>query len=299
MKKGIILIALLLTMISFGTAKLKIVASTSDLAEFTKIVGGDKVDVDFIVRGTQNPHFIEVKPSYMMKLKSAQAFVMIGMQMEIWAPQIIDGSRNAHLQIIDCSKNIDKLEVPVGKVEASQGDVHPAGNPHYWLDPENVPVILHEIVNGLALLSPIDKNYFQVNADAYNKLLQSKLTEWKQKLAPYKDAKIISYHTSFSYFIKRFGIQVAGYVEPKPGIPPTPTHAAELMQLMKSGSIKVIGLEQFYEDGTPNSIARSVGASVVKLSTSIGGVSSGTDSYIQLMEYNVNALANAFARTKG
>lgn len=282
MQQVFVTFMLLLFTASSGTANLKVVASTSDLAEFTKIVGGNKVDVDFIVRGTQNPHFIEVKPSYMMKLKSAQAFVMIGMQLELWAPQIIDGSRNSNLLIIDCSKNIEKLEVPAGKVDASQGDVHPAGNPHYWLDPENVPVILSTIVDGLSQLSPADKNEFQANADAYIKVLAGKMAEWKKILAPFKNAKIITYHTSFSYFNHRFDLQVAGYVEPKPGIPPTPTHATELIQTMKQGNIKVIGLEQFYEDATPASIARAVGGNVVRLCTSIGGMN-GTDTYLSLI----------------
>jgi zinc/manganese transport system substrate-binding protein len=294
MKRLFFVLTSVLLSVSFGSAGLKVVASTSDLAEFTKAVGGGKVDVDFIVRGTQNPHFIEVKPSYMMKLKSAQAFVIVGMQLELWAPQIIDGSRNSNLLLIDCSRNIDKLEIPAGKVDASQGDVHPAGNPHYWLDPENVPLILSTIVDGLSQLSPADRNYFQANADAYSKTLRTKLIEWKKILAPYKNAKIITYHTSFSYFNRRFDLQVAGYVEPKPGIPPTPSHAAELIQSMKQNGIQVIGLEQFYEDATPASIARAAGGSVVRLCTSVGGLD-GADTYFHLMDHNVKAFSSALA----
>ena len=274
-------------------AKIKVVASTTDLAEFVRIVGGDRVEVDFIVRGTQNPHFVEVKPSYMMKMRSAQAFVMIGMQMEPWAPQIIDGSRNTNLLVIDCSKDVTKMEVPPGKVDASQGDVHPFGNPHYWMDPENVHTILNEIAEGLGSLSAGDKEYFHANVESFARELAKKQTEWARIIAPFRGRMLITYHTSFSYFANRFGLVVAGYVEPKPGIPPTPSHVTDLTQRMKSQNIGVIGVEQFYEESIPSSLARTTGAALVKLCTSVGGVP-GTDSYIQLIDYNIHALAAAF-----
>jgi ABC-type Zn uptake system ZnuABC Zn-binding protein ZnuA len=274
-------------------AKVKVVTSTSDLAEFVRVVGGNRVEVDFIVRGTQNPHFVEVKPSYMMKLKSAQIFIMVGMQMEPWASQIIDGSRNANLMIIDCSRDIVKMEVPPGKVDASQGDVHPFGNPHYWLDPENVRVILNEIVDALAKVSPGDREYFRANADAYTKDLASSLKEWKKALEPFRGRTLITYHTSFSYFANRFGLEIAGYVEPKPGIPPSPSHVTELIQRMKSHSIRVIGVEQFYEQSIPSSLARTTGAALVRLATAVGGLD-GTNTYKNLIEYNVRTLATAF-----
>jgi zinc/manganese transport system substrate-binding protein len=292
MKKTFALVVVGCLLINPLHANIKVIATLSDLAEFTKIVGGDRVDVESIVRGTQNPHFIEVKPSYMMKLKSADLFVMAGMQLEMWAPQIIDGSRNSRLRIVDCSKYVDKLEVPAGKADASLGDVHPFGNPHYWLDPENVKPILLAIMEGLASVSPNDRALFQANMDAYLKTLQTKISEWKKEMEPYKGAQFISYHTSFSYFAHRFGLIVAGYVEPRPGIPPTPSHISELIDLMRHANIKVIGLEQFYEDSAPQSVANAVGAKVVKLSTSVGGVR-GTDTYTALIDYNVRMLSEA------
>jgi zinc/manganese transport system substrate-binding protein len=292
MKKTFALVIVSCLLINPVRGNIKVIATLSDLAEFTKIVGGDKVDVESIVRGSQNPHFIEVKPSYMMKLKSADLFVMVGMQLEMWAPQIIDGSRNARLRIVDCSKYIDKLEVPGGKVDASLGDVHPFGNPHYWLDPENVKPILQSIMEGLASISPNDRAYFQSNINEYLKTLQIKISEWKKTMEPFKGVQFVSYHTSFSYFAHGFGLIVAGYVEPKPGIPPTPSHVSELIELMKQANIKIIGLEQFYEDTAPQSVASAVGAKVVKLSTSVGGAR-GTDSYIALIDYNVRVLSEA------
>lgn len=293
MKRSIGVVLLMASTVAWAGAKVKVVTSTSDLAEFVRVVGGDRVEVDFIVRGTQNPHFVEVKPSYMMKMKSAQAFFMIGMQMEPWAPQIIDGSRNADLMIIDCSRDVTKMEVPTGKVDASQGDVHPYGNPHYWLDPENVRVILNEITEGLSKLSPADRAYFQANADTYVKDLELAMKGWKKTLEPFRGRTLITYHTSFSYFANRFGLEIAGYVEPKPGIAPTPSHVTDLIDRMKTQRIRVIGVEQFYEQSIPSSLARSTGAALVRLSTAVGGLD-GTDSYKSLIDYNVRTLADAF-----
>lgn len=276
------------------SAKIKVVTSTPDLADFAGVVGGDKVDVSFIVRGTQNPHYIEVKPSYMMKLKSADIFIIIGLQLEIWYQQIVDGSRNAKLLIIDCSKNIEKLEVPTFKVDASYGDVHPFGNPHYWLDPENVIIILQEILAGFASISPSDLDYFKVNMDNYLKKLETKMGEWKKLSEPFNGRQFVTYHTSFSYFVNRFGFSVAGYVEPKPGIPPTPSHTIELITLMRNAGIKVIGLEPFYDDSVPKKIAESTGAQLVTLPTSVGGVPDARD-YISLIDYNIRTLINAFS----
>ncbi len=283
---------LLLGLAAGGEAKIKVVTSLSDLAEFTKAVGGDKVEVDYLVRGSQNPHYIEIKPSYMLKLKSASLFVTVGMQLEIWAPQIIDGSRNPNLIVVDCSKNVKKLEVPTAKIDASMGDVHPFGNPHYWLDPENVKAILEEILANLVKVSPTDADYFKSNMNAYLKKLDAKMADWTSLMKPVKGTKLVTYHTSFSYFVERFGLSVVGYVEPKPGIPPTPSHSTELIRLMRSSGVKIVGLEQYYEDNTPAQIANSTGAKLIRLSTSVGGLA-GTDDYIQLIEYNIRAILSA------
>lgn len=292
MNKMIMFVLLLLGLSVSGEAKIKVVTSLSDLAEFTRAVGGDKVDVDFLVRGGQNPHYIEIKPSYMLKLKSARLFVTIGMQLELWAPQIIDGSRNPNLIVVDCSKNVRKLEVPTAKVDASMGDVHPFGNPHYWLDPENVKPILQEILDNLVKISPADAEYFKANLNAYVKKLDAKMVEWTSLTKPLRGTKLVTYHTSFSYFAERFGLSVIGCIEPKPGIPPTPSHSTELIQLMRDSGIKIVGLEQYFEDNTPGQIAKAAGAKLVRLSTSVGGIA-GTDDYFQLIDHNIQAIVSA------
>ena len=288
--KCLIVACTLLVAVSVG--KVKVVTSLSDLADFTKAIGGDRVQVDYLVRGSQNPHFIEIKPSYMMKLKSADLFITIGMGLELWAQQIIDGSRNPNLTVVDCSRAVNKLEVPTGSVDASQGDVHPFGNPHYWLDPENVKVVVKEIFDNLSRVSPDDREFFKKNMEDYLKRLEVKIAEWTALMKPFKGMKLVSYHTSFSYFASRFGISIVGYVEPKPGIPPTPSHSAELIVMIRKSGVKVIGLEQYYEENTSAQIAESTGAKLVRLSTSVGGIA-GTDDYIKLMDYNVGAIVAA------
>jgi zinc/manganese transport system substrate-binding protein len=272
-------------------ATIKVVTSLPDLADFTRQVGGDRVTVDNIVRGDQNPHFVEVKPSYMMKLKAADLFFMVGMDLEMWAPQIIDGSRNTKLEVVDLSKRIDKLEIPA-KLDASQGDVHRYGNPHYWLDPRNIRIVIEDIVAALARVSPGDEQFFRANGEAYLKKLDGKIAQWSAAMKPFAGTKIITFHKSWTYFTRWLGLTVTDQVEPKPGIVPSPSHTAELIALIRQAGIKVIVVEPFYDSSAADQIARATGARVLRLSTSTGGVD-GTSDYLMLMDYNITTLAGA------
>jgi ABC-type Zn uptake system ZnuABC Zn-binding protein ZnuA len=274
-----------------GSPAVKVVTSLPELADLARQVGGEKVTVDFIVRGDQNPHFVEVKPSYMMKLKSADVFLTIGMDLELWAPQIVEGSRNASLDVVDLSKSIVKLEIPA-KTDASQGDVHKYGNPHYWLDPRNVRSMLNEIAAALARVSPGDEAAFRANGEAYAKKLDAKISAWEATMKPYAGRKVVTFHRSWSYFAAWLGLEVAAQVEPNPGIAPSPGHTAELIQLIRASGIKAIIVEPFYDMAAPEQIGRSTGAKVLALPTSIGGGGVAPD-YIGLMEFDVNALAAA------
>jgi ABC-type Zn uptake system ZnuABC Zn-binding protein ZnuA len=272
-------------------ASIKVVTSLPDLADFARQVGGDKVAVDNIVRGDQNPHFVEVKPSYMMKLKSADIFLTVGMDLEMWAPQIIDGSRNTALNVVDLSRGITKLEVP-GHVDASQGDVHKYGNPHYWLDPRNVRVIVGEIVDALAKISPGDEQYFRANAAAYLVRLDKKIAEWEATMKPFAGKKLVTFHKSWTYFAGWLKLDVAGQVEPNPGIAPSPSHTAEIIDLVRKAGIKAVLVEPYYDTSAPSQIANTGNAKMLVLPTSAGGVDQAKD-YISLMEYNVTTLASA------
>jgi len=287
--KRILSILALLACVLPAQAEVRVVTSLSDLADLSRQIGGERVQVDYIVRGNQNPHFVEVKPSYMMKLKSADIFFIIGMDLEMWAPQIVDGSRNRKLDVVDLSKNMPKLEVP-SRVDASQGDVHRYGNPHYWLDPRNIKMLLEEMITAFVKISPNDESYFRANAETYLKKLEAKITEWETVMKPFAGSKIITFHKSWTYFASWLNLVVADQVEPKPGIPPSPSHTAELISLVREGGIKAIVVEPFYDASAAERIARSTSAKVIRLTTSVGGVDAATD-YISMMAYNIKTLA--------
>ena len=289
MKRTAMLIVLLWCAMASGMVR--VVTTLPELADFTRQIGGDKVKVDFIVRGDQNPHFVEVKPSYMMKLKSADLFLTIGMDLEMWAPQIVDGSRNSSLSVVDLSQAINKLEVPA-RVDASLGDVHRFGNPHYWLDPRNVRPMMEEIVEALAKVSPGDEGLFRANANAYLKNLDTRIAGWEQTMKPFAGKKVVTFHKSWTYFASWLKLDVAGEVEPKPGIAPSPSHTVEIIDLVRSAGVKAIIVEPFYDLAAPDQIGRATGAKVLQLPTSIGGVDQATD-YVALIDYDVRTLAEA------
>lgn len=288
MKKLLFMIfVMLISVRSF--ANIKVVCTTTVIADIVKNVGGDKVSVDYLCRGDQDPHFLEVLPSYMLKLRKADLVIKIGLDLEKWLQQLIDGSRNDNLILVDLSLNIPKKEVPTAKVDASQGDVHPYGNPHYWLDPENVKTMVDEIYDALVELSLQDAEYFKKNLDNFKATIDAKVKEWSAKLSGIKQKNIITFHKSWIYFTDRFGLNVVGNVEPKPGIPPTPSHDAELIQQIKKGNLKLILMENYYSDSAPNHIAELTGIKVVKVPNAVFGIE-GIDSYIKMMDYIVNQI---------
>ncbi|MBP1691266.1 MAG: troA [Bacteroidetes bacterium] len=284
-------VSVMLLLAAVAGAAVKVVTSLPDLADLVRHVGGDRVVVDNIVRSDQNPHALEVKPSYMMKLRSADLFFIVGMDLELWAQQIVDGSRNDALRVVDLSRRIHKLEIPA-RVDASMGDVHRLGNPHYWLDPRNVRTMVEDIVSALAGISPSDEIYFRANAEAFLKQLEQKIAQWEVTMRPFAGRSIITFHKSWSYFAAWLGLTVADQVEPKPGIAPSPGHTVELIAQVRQAGIKVIIVEPFYDASAAEQIARTTGATVLRLPTSSGGAGEPPN-YIGLMEHNIAALAGA------
>jgi zinc/manganese transport system substrate-binding protein len=270
-------------------ADIKVVGTTTTVANLVEIVGGDKVSVDYICRGDQDPHFLEVLPSYMLKLRNADLVFKIGLDFEKWLPQLIDGSRNDKLVLIDLSTGIDKKEVPTTKVDASYGDVHPYGNPHYWLDPENAKIMAEEIYNALCDFSSSDADYFKKNLDEFKNQIDQKMNIWSGKLSELKQKNIITFHKSWVYFADRFGFNVVNNVEPKPGIPPTPSHDAELIQMIKKDKIKIILMVNYYSDSAPNHISEATGVKVVKVPNAVYGTE-GVENYYELIDYIVNKI---------
>lgn len=299
------ILAGLLASTASAQGKLNVVASTEDLASITREVGGDKISVTALARGYQDPHFVEPKPSFILAVNRADLYVAVGRELEIgWLPPLLTSSRNAKIQpgargYLDASLNVRILEIPTGQITRAMGDVHPLGNPHYWLDPGNGRLIAQAIRNKLTELAPADKAYFAQRYDAFDKRLAAAEARWDGIMAPFKGTKVVTYHRSWPNFMARFGLEVVGYVEPKPGIPPSPSHTLDLVEEMKRSNIKTIVVEPYFSLKTPQAIAAQVpGAKVLVLAPSVGGVKEVTD-YIQLFDYNVNLLAGTLKQLPG
>jgi ABC-type Zn uptake system ZnuABC Zn-binding protein ZnuA len=291
--------SLLLGTRTFAAEKLNVVTTIEDLASLTREIGGDRVDVTAIARGYQDPHFVEPKPSFLMLLKKADLLEVVGLELEIgWLPPLLDQSRNANIRpggagYLDLSQGVEILDRPTGTVNRSMGDVHPLGNPHYWLDPANAVRIAIQVEHKLAELRPADAAFFAGRLNTFKVRINDANKKWAAALAPYRGAKIVTYHNSWPNFVRRYGLNVVGYVEPKPGVPPSPSHTFELINMMKAQGVKAIVMEPYFDSKTPQSIAERTGAKLVILYPSVGGAKSGTDDYFQLFDYNVNTLLKA------
>ncbi len=295
-------VILLLTAIFSAQAeakKLSVVGTTSDMAALAREVGGDRVDVDSIARGYQDPHFVEAKPSFLLMLRRADLVVTVGLQLEIgWLPPLVTQCGNPKVQpgaagYLDASQFAEILDIPTGPVSRAMGDVHPLGNPHYWLDPANGRRLAKGIADKLGELDPANAAYFAQRFKDFDQRLATAEQKWDATMKPYRGRKVVTYHNSLPNFAKRFGLNVIGYVEPRPGIPPTPSHTIELIGLMKRENCKVIMVEPYFDLKTPNSIAREAGAKVVQYLPSVGG-EKGVDDYFKLFDYNIDLLTKAF-----
>ncbi len=297
------LLGMLALPIEANAKKLNVVTSTTDMAALTQEVGGEKIAVESIAKGYQDPHFVEAKPSFLLKLRQADLLVVVGLQLEIgWLPPLITQSGNRRIQVgapgyLDASQFAEILEIPQGTVTRAEGDVHPLGNPHYWLDPDNGRRIARGIANKLRESDPADEAYFQQRFQDFDKRLTAAEQKWDAEMKPYRGRKVVTYHRSFPNFAKHFGLDVIGYVEPRPGIPPTPTHTLEIIQLMRRENCKVVLVEPYFDLKTPQSIGRETGAQVVVYLPSVGG-EKGVDDYFKLFDYDIGLLIKAFSATQ-
>ncbi|MGZ4822717.1 MAG: metal ABC transporter substrate-binding protein [Terriglobales bacterium] len=283
--------------------KLNVVTSTTDLAALAQEVGGDRINVESIAKGYQDPHFVEAKPSFLLKLRNADLLISVGLQLEIgWLPPLITQSGNPRVQVgapgyLDASQFAEILEIPTGQVTRAMGDVHPLGNPHYWLNPDNGRRVAKGIAGKLGELDPQDSSYFQQRLADFDKRLTAAEKNWDDQMGPFRGRKVVTYHNSWTNFSKRFGLNVVGYIEPRPGIPPTPQHTLELIQMMKRDNVKLVLVEPYFDLKTPNSIGRETGAQVLVLLPSVGG-EKGIDNYFKLFDYDIGLLTKAFNATK-
>jgi len=277
--------------------KLRVVTSLPDLKSITEFVGGDKVDVFAIATGFQNPHFVDPKPSYILKLSKADMFVTVGLDLETgWVPPLLNSARNANILkgaagYVDASTNVPLLQVP-SSVNRGEGDIHIFGNPHYWLDPAIGKIIAQDICEGLVRLDGEHEAYYRENLKKFSEHLDAKIKEWTAKMLPFKGTKIIAYHNEWPYFEQRFGLQIVDFLEPKPGIPPTPSQLAKVINEMKRGNMKVIISSPYFTAESADLVARNVGGKVVTLATSVGADES-IKTYFDLFDYDVSKMVEA------
>ncbi len=302
-------VALLAIVVGLGLASplpgaINVVATTEDLAALTREVGGDRVKVEALAKGYQDPHFVEPKPSFILKLHRADLLVVVGRELEAaWLPALVLRSRNAKIQpgaerYLDASLTARILDVPQGPITRAMGDVHPLGNPHYWLDPGNGERIAEAIRAKLSQISPGDAAFFAERLAAFQARLAEAEARWNGLLAPFKGLQIVTYHRSWPNLCERFGLDVVGYVEPRAGIPPSPGHLLALIQKMRRLRVPILVVEPYFDLKTPQKVARDTGAEVVVLLPSVKGEKQVTG-YIELFDHNVAKLVAAIERSRG
>lgn len=270
-------------------AQLKVVASTTDMAAFARAVGGDLVSVEAIAPSTADVHFVEVRPSYMVKTSKADVAVKVGLELDLWMDRIIDGSHNGRITVIDASKYVEPLDVPAFKADARHGDLHRYGNPHYWLTPENAAPATRAILEGLTAADPEHAAQFANNRDAFLAELSAQLPALRERAAPLAQVKCLAYHTTWAYFCAFTGLTVAGFIEPYPGVPPSPSHVADLIEQVRSAEIKLIVVEPYFDKRVPQKIASETGARVITLFPSVGG-RDNKETYIEFLQGNIDQL---------
>jgi len=282
---------------ALAAGKLQIVTTTTDLAAIAREIGGERVEVLALAAGFQDPHFVDAKPSYLLKLQKADLFVAVGLELEIgWAPQLLENARNAKILaggtgFVDASEGIRRLNVPTS-ADRSAGDIHPHGNPHYWLDPANGHRIAANIARGLERVDAAGAADYRKALAAFDARLDAALARWATEGAALKGLPVVAYHDSWPYFAERFGLRITGFAEPKPGIPPSGRYIAELAEAMKRDGVAIILMSTFYDQKTANLLAKLSGAKVVTLANSVEGLPEAKD-YVGLFDVNVARLAAA------
>jgi ABC-type Zn uptake system ZnuABC Zn-binding protein ZnuA len=298
--KRIITPAILLAILGAITAqaKINIVASLADFGSIAEQIGGDKVRVTALARGTEDPHFADARPSHVVTLNKADLLLEGGAELEIgWLPPLVNGARNdkiltSGLGRVVMSEGIRLLEVPTTPVDRSMGDVHPLGNPHYWLDPENARVMAGHVTDVLCNLDSKDSGFFQANLKTFDARLEQHLAAWEKLLAPYRGTKIITYHKSFEYFAERFGLEVFGQLEPKPGVEPSPTHINSLVPRAKEAGVKLIIIEPYRPRKTAERLSKLIGAPLLILPEKVGGNPQAKDIF-SLLDYDIGQIVAA------
>lgn len=281
-------------------AALNVITSTEDIASITHMIGGTAVDVKSLTRGTADPHFAQAKPSMIRNVYQADLLIVVGAELEVgWIPALLQSARNARVQpgnpgYLDLSTSVALLGKPSGAVTRDMGDVHAAGNPHYWLDPNNGILMARAIAERLSALDSPRAAIYKKNLENFEQTAQTKIAAWKAALAPLTGQPVIAYHTSFVYLAHAFGFKLAGEIEPKPGIAPGAAHLAQLVTRIKTNQIRLLIVEPYYEQRSAQYLKEQTGISLAVLPQSVGATPA-IKNYFELFDGIVAALKQAGA----
>ncbi len=298
-------ISLFLTIFVFSgsaLAELNIVTTVPDLASIAKDIGGDNVNVKSLGKGYQNPHYVDAKPSYIVDLNKADLLISIGLDLEIgWLSILVTGARNSKINSPNFDGNLNTstlvplMDVYQTKVDRSQGDIHPEGNPHFLLDPRRAIIVANGIAERLTEIDPENALSYETNLAGFASKLEAKIIEWDKSLAPYKGTKIFTYHKLWTYFIDWADFEEKGTIEPKPGIPPSPRHVADLIKIAESSDVKLVLSANYYPKKTGEQIASTAGIPFLSLPVQVGG-ENGIDSYTSLIDNIVNSITSTLKK---
>jgi zinc/manganese transport system substrate-binding protein len=278
-------------------ANIKVVATLPDLASLAREIGGDKAEVSAMAKPTEDSHFVDARPSFVVQLRSADVLIDGGAELELgWLPPLLQNARNPKLEVgkpgrVQASQGVRLMNVPANVTRAA-GDVHALGNPHFMTDPIIAKTVAQHIAQSLAAVDPPNAAFYDANYKKFEATINAKLQEWGAAMLPFKGQSVVAYHDSWVYFAHRFGLNIDIFLEPKPGIPPSPSHLAEVIEKMKAQKIKAIIVEPFHDRKIAEKVASSTGAKVVDFAQ-YPGAFPGTDTYVKLIDRLVGSLSAA------
>jgi len=295
--------AFTLAVASRASAALRVVATTPEYGAIAAVILGDPSKVVTLAKPTEDPHFVDAKPSHIVTLNRADVLIEGGAELEVgWLPPLLEGARNPKIAAgapghIRASEGVQLLDVPAA-LDRSQGDIHAAGNPHFMMDPQSARVVAAHITEAFCGLDAGACATYKANLASFQAKLDAKTAEWAAALAPFKGTQIVTYHPTWRYFAQRFGLVSDVYLEPKPGIPPSPPHLAEVMQTMTARKIHVVLVEPFQSRKTAEAVAERTGAVVVDVCQFPGGLPGTQNDYIALMDADVKAIVGGLQTGK-
>jgi len=278
-----------------ASAQIKVVATTPDLAAIAREIGGSTVNVVALAKPTEDPHFVDAKPSHIVTLNRADVLIEGGAELELgWLPPLLESARNSKIGAgspgrVVASQGIRMLEIPTS-FDRSKGDVHSLGNPHFLVDPVDAKIVAKNIADHFSQVDSRNASKYAANLAKFNAAVDAKTAQWMRTLAPFKGSKVVTYHKDFLYFATRFGLSIVGELEPKPGIAPSPAHLASVIGAMKSQGVKVVLVQPYQNRKTAETVARQTGATVLDMPEQ-PGARAGTSTYVTMMDNLVNTLA--------